>query len=610
MADTDQPAVDPFDFVATVKAHIIDANRPGGAQLSNAVTIDEQELARTIGSLPPPYPPELLCALFEQSVALRPNEDAMVQNIAGFGVRLEPRIDLKANEADKQIEDAILLERLDEGDPDPTVTPEEIKARREEIERGARLEKLRLERWLETCAYPLSFAELKRRTRHDYEQQGNAYWEIRRNGLQDVHRIGHVPAASMRLMPIDVEHTTMMVKRRLSAVSLVEEEERVRFRRFAQVVLGQERVFFKQFGDPRTLSSSSGRYYESPEGLAAAEPGAPAATEVYHWSLYSSRSAYGIPRWIGAWLAVLGSRASEEVNYLYFDNKGMAAGMLMVSGGRLAKDAPEQIKQHIEENIKGRGNFHKLMIVEAVAAEGGAAVASNASQVRIRYQPLTGATHSDALFQVYKANCTQDIRAQFRLSPILTGDQRDANRATADAVLAQAEQQVFQPEREADDFVLNDIILASKGIRYWKVCSNSPITKDPPVLAKIIVDLVAVGVLTPAEGRALCRDVFNKDFPELNEEWTKRPLAITLATLQAAAAPAGGAPAQASGAPTERDIAQRLLDLRDQLRARAGQSFEQHVATKAAGAALEEEIIQVPRATWDTWFEHNTPAEA
>lgn len=605
MADETQQAVDPFEFAAIVKAHIVDAHRAGGAQLSNAVTIDEHELVRTIGSLPPPYPPELLCALFEQSVALRPNVDAMVQNVAGFGVRLEPRIDLTSNKANEQIEDAILIERLEKGDADPVVSPEEIATRRKEIERGARVEKLRLERWLETCAYPISFAELRRRTKHDYEQQANAYWEIRRNGLGDVHRIGHVPAASMRLMPIDLKHTAVMTKRRLSAVTVHEEEEQIRFRRYAQIVMGQESIYFKQFGDQRTMSSRNGRYYDSPEALEAAEPGTPPATEIYHWSLYSSRSAYGIPRWIGAWLAVLGSRASEEVNYLYFDNKGVPPMAITVSGGRLAKDAPERIKQHIEENIKGRANYHKVMILEAVSGDTGTANAS-ASQVRIRIEPLTAAQHTDALFQDYKANCTQDVRAQFRLSPIITGDQRDANRATADAVLAQAEQQVFQPEREADDFVLNDIILASNGIRYWKVVSNSPITKDPPTLAKMIVDLVAVGVLTPAEGRTLARDVFNLDLPELDDEWTKRPLAITLATLQAAAAPSGES---TTGAPTERDIAQRLLDLRDQLRARAGQSFEQHVATKAAGAELEEEIIQVPRSIWENCFERE-PAEA
>ena len=47
------------------------------------------------------------------------------------------------------------------------------------------------------------------------------------------------------------------------------------------------------------------------------------ATEILHFRVHNPRSAYGVPRWIGNLLAVLGSRQAEEVNFLYFENKSV-----------------------------------------------------------------------------------------------------------------------------------------------------------------------------------------------------------------------------------------------------------------------------------------------
>ena len=51
--------------------------------------------------------------------------------------------------------------------------------------------------------------------------------------------------------------------------------------------------------------------------------------KLYH----SPRSPYGVPRWVGTLLSVLGSRQMEEVNYLYFENKSvppMAPATIMI----------------------------------------------------------------------------------------------------------------------------------------------------------------------------------------------------------------------------------------------------------------------------------------
>jgi capsid portal protein len=64
------------------------------------------------GAVAPPYDPETLCLLLENSNSLRQNIDAYVTNIDAFGHRFEPVIDLDADDADQRIANAMYIERL------------------------------------------------------------------------------------------------------------------------------------------------------------------------------------------------------------------------------------------------------------------------------------------------------------------------------------------------------------------------------------------------------------------------------------------------------------------------------------------------------------------
>ena len=63
--------------------------------------------------------------------------------------------------------------------------------------------------------------------------------------------------------------------------------------------------------------------FDNPKQIIEADPEDGPATELLHFALHSPRSPYGVPRWIGNLLSVLGSRQMEEVNYLYFSNKSV-----------------------------------------------------------------------------------------------------------------------------------------------------------------------------------------------------------------------------------------------------------------------------------------------
>ncbi len=500
----------------------------------------------------PPYDPEALCMLFEHSNSLRPNVDAYAVNIDGFGHKLEPAIDFESPDADDKIAECIFLERVaarergdlpEEAELEPSA--DEIATRRTELERLAKVERARLRSFFEFCCYDHSFVDLRRRTRQDLETVGNAYWEVLRDARGRIARLVYVPAFTVRLLPLDGEPTEITDRVRVSPVTLEAVPLRQRLRRFVQID-GSRSVYFRAFGDPRVLSRATGKVFESVEALRRADSNDGSATELLHFAIHSSRSPYGIPRWIGTLLSVLGSRSMEEVNHAYFDNKSVPPLALLVSGGRLSEASVPRIESFIEEQIKGRGNFHKILILQA---EGSGK--SDGSRTKVELKPLTDAQQQDALFQAYDARNIDKVGASFRVPALLRGDSKDFNRSVADAQLRFAEDQVFQPERDSFDYLMNRRVLADMGIRFWRFRSQTPITRDPERLTTSIEKLMRVGVLTPEEGRRLAEDVFNCELRKLPDDWVKQPITLTLARIQNGAGEPSLFSASAADGPSE-----------------------------------------------------------
>ncbi len=554
------------------------------------------------GALEPPYDPEALCLLFEHSNSLRQNVDAYATNIDGFGHRLDPAIEFDADDADRRVAECIYLERLTAqgrgelpADTELEPTPDEIKERRRELVQLARAERARITSFFESCSFDHSFVELRRRTRQDLEVTGNAYWEVLRDAKGDVARLVYVPSYTMRLLPLDPQPVDVEESIRISPVTIERVATRQRMRRFLQIQYAQ-RTYFKAFGDARVVSRTNGEVFASLEELRAQRPEDGVATEILHFAVSSPRSPYGIPRWIGTLLAVLGSRQMEEVNYLYFENKSVPPLALLVSGGKLSETSIPRIERFIEENLKGKNNFHKILILEAE----GPTSANDAARAKIELRPLTEAQQHDALFQQYDERNIDKVGGAFRLPRLLRGDSRDFNRAVADAQLRFAEDQVFQPERDEFDFIINRKLLADMGVRFWRFRSQTPVTRDPERMTNMVEKLVRVGVLTPEEGRVLASDIFNREFAKLGADWTKRPITLTLAGIQTGVEDLRPKP------PSETlvDEAKRLFSLREELAAEEQRVAARRTAlAREAFARPEPERVAVPSGEWRSWFE-------
>ncbi|MEZ4462648.1 MAG: hypothetical protein R3E66_23560 [bacterium] len=358
---------------AILKAVVVgqDVSDPASREAGESTT-----LFSSAGALEPPYDPAALCLLVEHSNALRQNLDAYAVNIDGFGHRLEPAIDFEAEDADARVADAIFLERsaaLERGELEDGAelepSDEEVAARKRELIHLARVERARLQSFFDFCCFDHSFVDLRRRTRQDLETTGNAYWEVLRDGRGEIARLVYVPSHTVRLMPLDAEPVEVEDRVQVSPVAFEAVPARRRLRRYVQVQ-GTDRVYFKAFGDPRSISKRTGAVFPSVEALRRADQRDGPATEILHFAIHSPRTPYGVPRWVGALLSVLGSRQMEEVNYLYFENKSVPPLALLISGGRLSESSVPRIERFIEENLKGKTNFHKILILEAEGGQG------------------------------------------------------------------------------------------------------------------------------------------------------------------------------------------------------------------------------------------------
>lgn len=470
---------------AILKAVVVgqDVSDPASREAGESAT-----LLQRAGALAPPYDPEAPCLLLEHSNALRQNLDAYAVNIDGFGHRLEPAIDFEAEDADARVADAIFLERsasrergeLD-GGAELEPTDEEVAARKRELIHLARVERARLQSFFDFCCFDHSFVDLRRRTRQDLETTGNAYWEVLRDGRGEIARLVYVPSHTVRLMPLDAEPVEVEDRVQVSPVAFEAVPARRRLRRYVQVQ-GTDRVYFKAFGDPRSISKRTGAVFPSVEALRRADQRDGPATDHPLAALPLRRAALGgrapgRPRLAadgGGQLPLL--REQERAPARAADLGRPALGVVGAAHRAVHRGEPQGAGELPQDaHPRGRG-------------------LTGENRAKIELRPLTEAQQQDALFQVYDERNIDKVGGAFRLPRPLRGESKDFNRATAESALRFAEDQVFQPERDEFDYLINRKLLADMGIRFWRFRSQTPVTRDPERLTAMIEKLVRVGV--------------------------------------------------------------------------------------------------------------------
>lgn len=476
----------------------------GNAGKSNSIDNDPLYTLSEAGRvIEPPFDLLSLTLLLENNTELNQCVEVMEVNIDSFGHRFVSRLKNK---------------------PDLPVPKETLRA--------VNKERVFLENFFSYCTRE-SFVKFRRKLRKDLEVTGGCFFEVIRGISGKIQQFVHLPSYQMRLGRTEnnfTESTRPVYQlQEDGSVKIIELKEFVKFRTYVQsrnvrrqnldIIEGDQIRWFKEFGDQRIYNNETGEI----------DPDIPEekrANEVIYINLYSARSPYGLPRYIGNLLSIFGDRAAEEINYVTFKNNNIPSMVVLCSNGQLTDGSITAIEDFVQSQIQGSDNYSKFLVLEAEGDEEG----EDGGQVKIDVKPLVSEQHKDALFQKYSMNNKDNVRRAWRIPPIFLGQAEEYNKATADTSRRLGDEQVFAPERNEFDELMNRIVLPHLGVVYHKYASNSPNTTDNGQLVTMLATSEKTGGMTPFIARWILEEILGRDLPDFPDGFDPhRPFSLTMA---------------------------------------------------------------------------------
>jgi PBSX family phage portal protein len=300
----------------------------------------------------------------------------------------------------------------------------------------------------------LSFKSLRTKVRLDLEQTGNGYIEVLRNAKGEVVFLRHIPSRTIRCMrldaPIIVEKKIKRGDEEFSVPTMIRE------RRYAQMV-GAIWIYFREFGSARMINCDTG-WWESENDDEQSIPFNKRGTEVIHLVVNPHYyTPYGMPRWEGQIPSVVGSRKAEEFNLEFFETGGIPPALITIAGGAMAEKAQQMLEDQF--NTKNRSK-HRVVVMETESTGGGL---DQTGSVKVDVHTFGSERQNDAMFEKYDAQCFDRVRRAFRLPPMFLGSIDKMNFSVAYTSFLIAENQVFRPERELFDDMVNRLLMPEIG---------------------------------------------------------------------------------------------------------------------------------------------------
>lgn len=435
------------------------------------------------GLLVPPYSPAQLYSIYESSSILSPHIDAYVQNISGF----DNTFKYAGPEGEKESDEA-------------------------------KKEKEYLKNFFAKVNERQSFKTVRKQIRRDFEVLGYCFMEVTRSADGEIACLYSVKAKYIRLARIDEENPQNITVNLYRGGKEKKITVRRRFRRYAQLLPGAPDTsvrWFKEYGDPRDMDAKTGKF-GSRENRVKEK-----ASELIHLRNSEADEIYGLPRWIGNILGIMGVRNADYINYDLFDSQGIPPLAIMVSGGLLTQDSIDTLEALLKK-AKGYQNFNRLLLIEA-QSEGGI---DDKLVPKVEMKSLTESRKEDAMFQNYITSVEEKVRMDFRLPPLYLGLSEEYTRSTVEMARIVAEEQVFEPERSYEDEVTNNTIMAETGAKYWKFKSGGPPLVTGEGLLKGFDSVARAGVLTLNQALDIANRAMNLDYEEIEEEWANYPIGI------------------------------------------------------------------------------------
>jgi PBSX family phage portal protein len=382
----------------------------------------------------PPFDPKYLHQLVTQNNTLAQCVEAMEVNIDGTGHELEP------------------------------IDPEKP---------GAKDEITRINAFLAEPYPNQSFVSIRRKLRVELESIGYAALEILRNAEGKMVGLRNLPSHLLRWIRLD--EPVQVTKKVIRNGEEVEMTYWDRERRYASRIGTNQYTFYRDYGTTRQCHRTTGAWEKLDDKGKPVDPIDPAyrASEILMFTVWADvQTPYGLPRWVNQMPSVLGSRKAEEATLEFLDSGGMPPAIFFIEGGTLAQDVAEQLKQFLSGHMKAKA---RGIVVEAQSSAG---TLDSAGKVTVKTERFGHDGAKDTMYMNYDKATEEHVRVGFRLPPLFVGKAQDYNFATAQVGYMVAEAQVFQPERNEFDEVINRTVMKELDAQTVKFKSKPITLKD------------------------------------------------------------------------------------------------------------------------------------
>lgn len=330
----------------------------------------------------------------------------------------------------------------------------------------------------------------------DREVTGNAFLEVIRDDKGNVIQLERVKPELVQLSKPEAEPVLTKVVHK--------GKEKMVWKKFRKFKV--DKYIFKEFGDPRGIDFMTGTDTDDPRRQ---------ARELLHLKIGNDH--WGVPRWIGNLVALLGARKAEELNYRYFTQGRHTPMAVLIKNGQLSEDAELALSSYVGE-IGSEAMQHKMLVLEAEKVTDGI---DDKDKVDIEIKSLADMLQTDALFLEYDDKVREKVLSSFRLPPVYVGLSQDYNRSTVEEAKRIAEEQVFQAEREALEDLFNRHLLASYQLKEVKIEVRGPELSNDALIIETLDKLGAR--FSDNEVRAIAGKLVGVEFDVLQGEQHELP---------------------------------------------------------------------------------------
>lgn len=333
--------------------------------------------------------------------------------------------------------------------------------------------------------YPdMTLISIRRKLRRYLEATGTAYLEVIKtmDGTFIGFKVLESNFCRLSTLSDEVDTQKTMTRRGKEITLTIPDRERCVM---YQKSKSDNPIYYKVWGTTQDVNKTTGAFGENLDNDLK-------ATEVIVFTMNDDpETPYGVPRWINQLPSVVGSRKAEEQNLDYFDAGGIPSAIIFLNGGQVSQASSTTLRNYLNGS---QSQKNKAVAVEVMSTSGSL---DKGGAVNVQVERFGSESVNDSLYRNYDKDCEEHVRLAFRLPPMFVGKASDYNYATAVVAYQVAEAQVFKPERDEFDAIINKVLSHELGLKTCRIRSN-PIT-----LRDITTQLRAISlvkdVVSPAE---------------------------------------------------------------------------------------------------------------